>query len=321
MRKSYKISFYLLVFAVTTFYFAFFRPLPKTSYSPAEVLGQSTNLTLFIEPDDGRAPLLNYINTSQSEILTEVYILSDGQIISALASHSAITKILLEEHPFGGNNLNQKTKSLLGNIVDWASPAFALTHQKSIVFDSSVVCILNMNLSTTAFTKNREYNICSENNDEVSEVRNIFFADLNRKDYSPTAPNLIVSPTNSRAKLTAFINSAQKSLDIEIEVLTDDRMVGLLSAKASSIPVRLLLPEPKEIINSPVPNAQTKYLKSPYPHAKLVIVDGLRAYVGSVNFTTQSLDSNRELGILVAQPDILERLNTTFTKDWERASL
>lgn len=316
MLKNYKVSFYLLLFALLTFYFAFFKAPAKLEYGTAEVLGQDTNLTLFVEPDDGRAPLLNYIRASHT-ILGEVYILSDQVIIDALASRSA--QILLEEHPFGGNNLNQKTKQLLGEMVSWASPYFALTHQKSLVFDDTVVCILNMNLSKTAFTKNREYNICSENKDEVTEAQNIFYADKDRKDYSPAAANLLVSPVNSRAKLTAFINSAQSSLDIEMEVLTDDQMVSLLGNKG--FPVRIIVPERKEIANATVSGARTKYLKSPYPHAKLIIVDGTRAYIGSINLTTQSLDSNRELGILVAQPDIIERLNTTFTKDWERASL
>ncbi|MCL4397918.1 phospholipase D-like domain-containing protein [Patescibacteria group bacterium] len=321
MNKSFKASFYLLVFAAVTFYFAFFRPPPKTSYSSAEVLGENTNLTLFIEPDDGRAPLLNYINASQNQILTEVYILSDKEIGSALASRSAITKILLEEHPFGGGNFNQKTKDWLGNIVRWTNPDFTLTHQKSMVFDDAVVCILNMNLSATAFSKNREYNICSENKEDVAEVTNIFNADWNRKDFSPADPNLVVSPVNSRAKLTAFISGAQKSLDIEMEVVSDDQMVNLLTDKAKNIPVQILVPNPKDVANSPVPGAQVKSLKKPYPHAKLIIVDGVRAYTGSVNLTTQSLDQNRELGILVSQTDILDRLNQTFAKDWNNANL
>ncbi len=60
-----------------------------------------------------------------------------------------------------------------------------------------------------------------------------------------------------------------------------------------------------------------KILSSPYVHAKLLLVDGERAYIGSVNFSAQSMDKNRELGILVSQPDIIEKLRQTFEIDFE----
>ncbi|GAC1500966.1 MAG: hypothetical protein NVS1B2_25850 [Vulcanimicrobiaceae bacterium] len=42
-------------------------------------------------------------------------------------------------------------------------------------------------------------------------------------------------------------------------------------------------------------------LDSPYIHAKAIVADGLRAYVGSANFTTGSLQYNRELGLTRAE--------------------
>lgn len=319
MGKHLKISLYLFLFGILAIVVALTRPEHKVNYTAQDVLGESTNLTLFVEPNDGRTPLLDQINASQ-QILLEVYLLSDSQIINALASNSGTVKIMLEERPFGGTGLNQKTKNILGNIINWTSASFPLTHQKSIVFDDRLVCVLNMNLSKAAFEKNREYNICSTEKEDIAEVTNIFNADWERKDYLPSDPHLVVSPNNSRGKLTALINSAQKTLDIEIEVLTDPQMVELLVQKAKTIPVRIILPPKKSIKNADVAGGQTKYLSSPYPHAKLIIVDSERAYVGSINFTSQSLDHNRELGILVSQPNILERLNQTFNADWQKAT-
>ncbi len=63
-----------------------------------------------------------------------------------------------------------------------------------------------------------------------------------------------------------------------------------------------------------------KILSSPYVHAKLLLVDGERAYIGSVNFSAQSMDKNRELGILVSQPDVIERLKGVFETDWASAT-
>ena len=310
-----KTAVFLFLTGVLSLYAAIFYVPHQTNFSKAQVLGEKNNLQLFIEPDDGKKPLLNRVNSSL-QVLTEVYLLSDKDIITAVASRSG--SILLEEHPFGGGNINQKTKSLLGNKVSWTNPDYTLTHEKAMVFDNQEVCILNMNLTTAAFDKNREYNICSQDPADISEVTAIFMADKNRQSYLPTNPNLVVSPVNSRGKLKALINSAQKSLQIEMEVMTDEQIVQLLSDKSKQITVRIILP--RNIVNSTVPEALIKILDSPYPHAKLIIADHARAYVGSVNLTLQSLDQNRELGILVSQPDILGRLTATFEKDWENST-
>lgn len=327
MGKGLKISFYILLLGILTLYAAVFRTTPREMYSPAEVLGARTGLRLFIQPETGRDPILEAINFAQSEILVEVYLFSDQEVIRALErahDRGVSVKIMMEQHPFGGGNININTYFLLtttGVATQWANPAFALTHEKAIIVDGREVCILNQNLTTAAFTKNREYNVCDDNREDASEAKNIFTADWERKNYTPTAVNLVVSPDNSRGKLTTLIASAQKSLDLEMEVLQDSKIIELLTEKSKTIPVRIITPPPEKIAgNRKVPRAMVKTLSSPYLHAKLLLVDGQYAYVGSVNFSSQSLDKNRELGILISQPDIIEGLNQAFENDWAVAS-
>ena len=54
-----------------------------------------------------------------------------------------------------------------------------------------------------------------------------------------------------------------------------------------------------------------------YIHAKMILVDGVSAFVGSENFSATSLDKNRELGIVISAPDILASLEATFDGDWQ----
>lgn len=57
--------------------------------------------------------------------------------------------------------------------------------------------------------------------------------------------------------------------------------------------------------------------KKPYVHAKVAVVDGKWAYVGSANFTANSLDHNREVGLIL--PLIGARtLTTIFERDFEK---
>lgn len=322
-----KISLLLFFFGLLTFYSVFIKPLPQREFSPAEVLGTTANVSLFIEPDDGRQPLLDVINSAQKEILLEAYLLSDPDVelyLIEAEKRGVQVQVILEQHPFGGSNLNQKAKPLLeeaGVEVRFGNPIFPFTHEKTIIVDGRIVCILNMNLTKTAFYKNREYNSCDENAEDVSEAKNIFLADWDKKEYSSKAINLIVSPDNSRGKLTAFIKGATKSLDIEMEVLEDGRMIDLLSQKAKEIPVRIILPPLAKVnVNkNALLKLKAKTLSSPYVHAKLIVVDGQRAYLGSVNLSSQSLDKNRELGILISQSDIIEKISQVFSQDWSRA--
>jgi len=62
-----------------------------------------------------------------------------------------------------------------------------------------------------------------------------------------------------------------------------------------------------------------RYISVVYMHAKLMIADGSRAFVGSENFSANSLDNNRELGLLIAEPSAIMTLSQTFQQDWDDA--
>ena len=57
-----------------------------------------------------------------------------------------------------------------------------------------------------------------------------------------------------------------------------------------------------------------------YIHAKSMVADGLRAYVGSENFTTGSLLHNRELGVIFAQPAEVQKVLSTTAADFQRGT-
>ncbi len=57
-----------------------------------------------------------------------------------------------------------------------------------------------------------------------------------------------------------------------------------------------------------------------YIHAKMILVDGVRVFLGSQNFSTSSLEDNRELGIIFSSPSIIASLSATFTSDFAKAS-
>jgi phosphatidylserine/phosphatidylglycerophosphate/cardiolipin synthase-like enzyme len=59
--------------------------------------------------------------------------------------------------------------------------------------------------------------------------------------------------------------------------------------------------------------------KSPqrFIHAKLVVVDGQRLFLGSENFSTNSITRNREVGVVLDQKDFdVAGVQSVFEKDF-----
>lgn len=321
----------LLIVLILIYSWYYFTHLP-TKQPSVNILGANANIQLFTQPDTGRQPLLDAINSAQKEIMVEVYILSDKQIIDALVQahqRGVQVYVMLEQHPFGGGNLNNASEKKLaaeGIKFEWTNPAFALTHEKSMVIDGSKAFILSQNLSASSFTKNREYDVIDTDTADVTEVRDIFMADWQRQNFEPPSTHLIVSPKNSRSGITSLINAAVKSIDIEIEDINDSSIVAALSDIAKTRQVRIITPPLNDVQSNSEAlhelvsaGVQVRTISSPYIHAKLILVDDSKAYIGSVNLSSQSMDENRELGIILSQQDSIQTLSSTFNFDWNKA--
>jgi cardiolipin synthase len=100
---------------------------------------------------------------------------------------------------------------------------------------------------------------------------------------------------------------------------------ALANAAQHSVKVQVILPSPSGSGSSSNSNGiatikqggvQVREDPRLYMHAKIIVVDGQKAFVGSENISTQSLDRNRELGILVSDAGVLHTLEQTFQQDW-----
>ncbi|MEO8877960.1 MAG: phospholipase D-like domain-containing protein, partial [Polyangiaceae bacterium] len=58
----------------------------------------------------------------------------------------------------------------------------------------------------------------------------------------------------------------------------------------------------------------------PYIHAKMILVDGARGYVGSVNFSENSTRHARELGVLFDDHAAIAAITNAFETDFAKAA-
>ncbi len=303
--------------------------------SAGSVASGVQGVQVFVEPDAGDSVIINAIVGAKKTIVLEMYLLTERNVINALeeaANQGIDVQVMLEQHPYGSGSATQTLDRLkaAGIKAQATNPVFALTHEKGMVIDGTVAYIMTANFTLSAlgrgsYTRNREYGIIDTNAQDVQAVTAIFNADWNRSTPQIHDPNLVVSPLNSRSAFTSLINSAHKTLLIEAEEMQDSGIEqAITNAGRRGVNVEVILPAPgsssdsnssgiRAISGVGIHVEEDTYL---YMHAKIIIVDGLKAFVGSENISTASLEHNRELGILVSDQNVLGILQQTFQQDW-----
>ena len=140
---------------------------------------------------------------------------------------------------------------------------------------------------------------------------------------------------NSRDVMLSLIGNAQESLDVYVQALAEPSqlLTPLLDAANRGVRVRIIgndggintdaLSKLKEagaevVINPTDPGGDGRVM---YIHTKTIVADAGRAdaiaYVGSINpFLDESIDTERELGVLLTDPASIERIVLTFNRDF-----
>lgn len=289
-------------------------------------------LSMIVEPSDDGAALLNAIKAAKTSIHMTMYILSDNDTVNALVAQKGkgldVKVVLNETFPSGQGNSNssayQTLHSTNASMVVYAANTFTYTHEKCIIIDGTTAWIMTMNESSSAPTSNREYLAVDTDPSDVTEADAIFNADFTHTAITPTG-NLLVAPTNDKTRIRALIGTATKSIDVEVEELSDYDVVNDLAIQADNgSKVRIVLSDitPSSAQNTAVtklkahPNVSLVTTHDPYIHAKAIIVDGTRMYVGSANLTDNSMDNNRELGLVTETSDVIAPVQSAVSTDF-----
>ncbi len=150
---------------------------------------------------------------------------------------------------------------------------------------------------------------------------------------------LLLAPENAETHLTEELAAAEERIDIK-QVQISDRSFPLLAAALDAaergVEVRILLSsqwyaaeENEQLKEELSEHAETEDLpvkiRLAKPddafekiHAKGLVIDGDRAFVGSINWNNNSLRNNREVGLMLHGNEVGEYYQTVFEKDWER---
>jgi cardiolipin synthase len=288
-------------------------------------------LSLITEPQDGVQPVLDLIDGARHSIDMTMYELDDPNVEQALASKAAAgvsVRVLLQR----GEDGNAEAMAYLTAHhvpVRYASGRFALTHQKSIVIDGDVALIMTFNLTPRYYATSRDFGILDRQRPDVDAIEGTFEGDWNGGGSSKPSDgtgDLLWSP-GAEPRLLALIEGAHRSLRIENEEMDDSAIIDALCAAAKrGVDIEVTMTyQPQwraafERLDACGARVHVyEESASLYIHAKAIVADDKTAYIGSENFSEQSLRYNRELGIITRSPEIVGSTGETFGSDFAGA--
>ena len=283
---------------------------------------------LAIEPGAGSAPLARLIAQARQTLDINMYLFTDRPLIAAVraaVARGVHVRILLDRRPYGGRPRGEvQTLRATGAEVHFAPARFTgryrFDHAKYLVTGNHVA-IGTANFTWSAFHRNREYDWLARQPAVAQALRTVFRADWTDHPAG-VAPRrtLVLSPGATPALLAAIRQPGP--ICIESEEMGNDRPI-LAALRQKGRLARIVLPTTLSRYDRRFARALTaagvhvRFLASPYIHAKL-IAGPREAFIGSENFSWTSLNRNREVGVMLGEPDA-QRLFERCEGDWARA--
>ncbi len=291
-------------------------------------------------PEDGIGPVRELFETARRSLHIKMFTFDDPVLVeSAIAAHrrGVAVSILLNPAKFSGLRMNDATHAAFrdaGIDVGWTNPRFAVSHEKSTVVDRSLALISTFNFSPKYFEKTRDYGVLLDDPDVIAAILACFEADRQRRPFETRDQDgpLAWSNLNARRIVADVIDGARKHLLIQHPKFNDGAILDrVLAAADRGVRVRFLcggqqgiedwdllanLSSQRILLRAGVRLRKQHQLRQ---HAKLLLADGERAMVGSMNIDNQAYDQRRELGVVFDDPAAVKQLKKRFASDWSEA--
>lgn len=287
---------------------------------------------MYVEPEAGIKPIIDFIRSSENTLSINCYLIDDRVIIDEIAGavkRKVKVRIMVDGRPYGGSGTHLEISDLqkTGAQVKIAPSRFekpgVFDHAKYMINDHSVE-IGTANLTEAAFIKNREYILIEKDPELVGELSDLFNADWQDSEAGKSPrKGLVISP-GSEMDLASLITEPGKVF-IETEEMGDDKKVLEALEKKGK---KLFVIVPSTVSGQDQTNLKAlakkgvhvRYMNPDhvYMHAKLIL-SKRKFFIGSENFSTSSLNKNREVGIILDHKHYMKILKKTFKADWKNA--
>lgn len=276
-------------------------------------LDELSKVELFMTPDlKLMDKIVEMVDKAEERVWIQVYIFTERDIRSALVRAQkrwVDVRVLLEPHVFGAPDINKTTYDMLENSdvdVSYASDdLYTFTHSKFLLIDD-VYVIGTWNISYSTFRHNRDFFAMWDDPEVLQSLEKLYNQDFNHAPHAVVSQDLIVSPDWSREEILWLLDDTESELIMYAQSLSDDEIKSKLKQlydRWVSISLYMWHIDKYPANEDDIAELRVHWLtivtpKTPYIHAKALFIDETVWYIGSINFTQNSLDNNREVGII-----------------------
>jgi phosphatidylserine/phosphatidylglycerophosphate/cardiolipin synthase-like enzyme len=272
---------------------------------------------LWVQPEDGAAPLVDAIDLARRTLDLYVFKMDDRRIREALARavrRGVAVRALVAHTRRGGVASLRKLEARLRAMrveVTRSDDDLQRYHGKMAIIDGRRLLVLGYNFTRRDMEGSRSFGLALEDPRAVAEARRMYEADFTRRAYVPEHGKLVVSPFNSRTVLARMIQGARRQLLIYDKRLSDELMLQLIEHRAKAgVEVRVIGLVQRRLQGVAVAEFPGRL------HVRAIIQDGRRLFVGSQSLRRAELDERREIGAVVSTASEVSRALTVFQEDW-----
>jgi phosphatidylserine/phosphatidylglycerophosphate/cardiolipin synthase-like enzyme len=276
-------------------------------------------MNLIIQPDAGVVAVVQAINKAKQRVDIAIFRSDRKEIVKALAAavqRGAHVRVLVAHTNRGGENRLRKLEQRfleVGITVTRTGDDFLRYHGKYLLVDQTLH-VYAFNFTTADMGKSRSFGVSTRDAAAVREAVALFEADCTRQPYMPKRSPLVISPETAREQLMTFIKAARRQLLLYDVNIQDPACVKLLKQRAAAgVEVRVIGKVKQLKGSDPI---DVRPLRTMRLHARVIVRDGSRAFVGSQSLRRPELDQRREVGLLISNVSVARKLQAVFEQDW-----
>ena len=299
-------------------------------------------------------------DTIQAELIAAHKRGVDVRVMFSWQTFPANSDVFDDSNPhFNKNTLTIRVLKAAGIKTRLSPFQYTYSHEKTMIADGTTsrgrALIMDFNAQPAYFGPSsafgpqagtRGFAVLTTNQQDVREIQAVFDADWHRRPPPAfTSPRLVWSPSGAgyrphgqgQERIFALIDGARSTLDVYALLIDYPAFVNrLIAAAKRGVSVRVVAvtsgPPMTYNVLKQLADGGVKFVFNPmYPdglmftHSKAIMRDvgtkNAMAFVGSQNPGDYvSMSAERELGILIGKPDVIDRMSGVFNEDWSRGT-
>jgi len=275
-------------------------------------------MQVIIQPRDGIDPFLEGIRRAEESVELILYRLDrleiEYELVAAAARGVRVHALVTYTNKEDLKEIRKLERRLSERGVKVTRTAEDLVryHSKMMLIDRRTLYLLTFNFTFLDIHHSRSFGVITDKPSLIAEAVKLFEADVNGQAHKIEAEHFVISPVNSRKRLSEFILGARRQLLIYDGKLTDSRMIRLLETQADAgVEIKVI-----GAMSRPALGVEVRRMPLIRLHAQAIIRDGSEVFFGSQSLRKVELDQRREVGLITSNIDAVRSFKVIFEMDW-----